>query len=347
MKLAVFYPQTQFTPWSMGQGIVDTLARLGHSVLSGKLPSVESEISEAALAELKSQVPTLEALVDVDLVLLSGPELMVPWLEVIYGKYEWKHGIKAPKVAWYQSPFFNDNVTINFDVLSYWADEHFFPAIQDAEFFDQEGMAKDRASWLPFGVDTCWFHTHGPDGNVFDMLRHVRPYALGHVGFPTQKGEAYMGALGQHEFPAVRVGQPMVVDLEGFVADATVGRVANAMRRIKVFVNFPGANFVEAKLLEAMACGALVLSPMLTSDRGTSGNQKIFENGTHWILYRSANVPHVAAMLREWSSGEKAEEREKIALAGAQEVHAKHSLDKRLEAIFAKVGLKVLAQQQP
>lgn len=336
MKIALFYPDTQFTSWSMSQGIASTLSRLGHSVVAGKLPTGDTGITDAYLEAMKASMPTLEVLAAVDLVLVSGPELIVPWLEVIYGKYEWKHSIKAPKIAWYHSPFFNDGVTINFDHLSYYADEHFFPAIQDAEFFDQEGMAKDRASWLPFGVDVDMFPCYEKRGP------HDHPIA--HVGIPGDKAQRYMEALGQHEFPPVRVGDVVVRDLEGIDAYETARRLWKNLVEIKVFLNFPGPNFVEAKLFEVMACGTFVLTPLLTSSSGISKNQALFENGIHWLCYRAANVPHVAKMLREWSSDEKAEEREKIAQSGSAEVHKNHSLEKRLETIFAKVGLREVVQ---
>jgi hypothetical protein len=58
------------------------------------------------------------------------------------------------------------------------------------------------------------------------------------------------------------------------------------------------------------------------------------------MLYAPSNVPHVAKMLRDWSSDEKAEERERIAVTGLAEVRANHSLQARLDQIFATLKLK-------
>lgn len=340
MKIALFYPGVNFTPWSMGLGLANVLRGAGHSVLIGKLPVGEDHISESGLDELKASLPTLEALGQVDLVLVSGPELIVPWLEGIYGRYEWKHSVKARKVAWYHSPFFNEQVTINFDHLEYWAEEHFFPAFQDAEFFDQEGLAKGRAHWLPFGVDTDVFESN-PLAEGKD-----KPFAIAHIGAIGDKAFQYMGALNQHEHPPVKVGRVELEDLHGFMECPTAFQLALNLRLTKVFFNFPGPQFLEAKLLEAMACGAMVLTPMLTASRGTSKNHSMFDNGTHWLSYRASAsaLGHVAKMLREWSSDEKAEEREKIAATGLAAVRANHSLEKRLEELFSKVGLKELVQ---
>lgn len=337
MKIALFYPGVNFTPWSMGLGLANALRGAGHSVLIGKLPVGEDHISESGLEELKATLPTLEALGEVDLVLVSGPELIVPWLEGMYGRYEWKHSVKARKVAWYHSPFFNEQVTINFDHLEYWAEEHFFPAFQDAELFDQEGLAKGRAHWLPFGVDT----------RMFDAGLSVdRRIALAHIGGIGDRAFQYMGALNQHEHPAVKVGKVDFQNVDGFMESETAAQTSVDLRKIRVFFNFPGPQFLEAKLLEAMACGAMVLTPMLTASRGTSKNHSMFDNGTHWLSYRASAsaLGHVAKMLREWSSDEKAEEREKIAATGLAAVRANHSLEKRLEEMFSKVGLKELVQ---
>lgn len=338
MKIAFFYPDASFAPWSMGLGLARALERAGHVVLAGKLP-VGDGVSLAAFDEMKAKLPTLEALGDTDLVLVSGPELIVPWLEAVYGKYEWKHSIKGRKLAWYQSPFFNDQVNINFDYLSYFADEHFFPAVQDVDFFDQEGLAKGRAHWLPFGVDTKMFDA----GKRLDP-RVDRRFDLVHIGSFGEKAGKYMGALSQHEHPPVRVAEVKVVDLEGFLETETAHLLALNLRAVKIFVNFPGPNYLEAKLLEAMACGAMVLTPLLTAARGTDANHSMFENGTHWLCYAAGNVPSVARLLRTWASDEKAEEREKIAVTGLAEVRMNHSIDMRLETMFARLGVKEVVQ---
>lgn len=334
MKIAVFYPDAYFAPWSMCGGLVNTLCRAGHQVLAGKLPAGDDGLNPTAFEALKLKLPTLEQLAEVDLVIVSGPELIVPWLEAVYGKYDWKFTVKAPKAAWYHSPFFNDRVTINFEHLSYWATEHFFPAWQDADHFDQEGLAKGQAHWLPFGVDA----------DVFNYSGNLPRFQLAHVGSLGDKAFRYMEALSAFEHPTVVIGQVKTETLDGFNESATAYNLAIDLRTVKIFFNFPGPQFLEAKLLEAMACGSLVMTPVLTGSRGISTNHSGFKNYEHWILYVSKNVPHTAKLLREWSSEEKAAEREKIALAGSVEVALNHSLEKRLEEMFCKIGIKELVQ---
>ena len=66
---------------------------------------------------------------------------------------------------------------------------------------------------------------------------------------------------------------------------------------------------------------------------------RLFENGKHLVYYKPANLPGLAAWLKQWTSEKFAEERCAIARAGAEEVQAHHTLEKRLAVMFETVGL--------
>jgi glycosyltransferase involved in cell wall biosynthesis len=347
MKIAVFYPDAPRTAWSATHGIESTLRRMGHQVVPGRVPVDVANPAPHVFEAIKATFPSLETLRGTDAVILSGPEHIVPWLDPIYGLYEWKT-IAAPKLAWYHESFFREDYTIDFDTLQAWSDEHFFPAIQDAEFHDQESFAKDRSHWLPLGVDTKifraipWF-----EGDlVITKYGTVRKtWDIGFIGWMYEKRARFLKALSQHNHPRVRIGGCSVTDLGGFQAEDTARRLADNYRRVGVFFNLPAlSQLLVSKVYEVMSCGTFLLTPMLSADRGISKNMDPFESGRHLVYYRSSNVPFVAQLLREWSSEEKAEEREKIAATGSAEVHKNHSLEKRLEVLLAKCGVKELVQ---
>ena len=84
--------------------------------------------------------------------LISGPEHIAPWIEHVYGMYEWKQ-LPGAKLAWLHESMNRDDFKIDFDSIKWVADQWFFPAIQDAEKHDQEMFKKDHSHYLPFGVD--------------------------------------------------------------------------------------------------------------------------------------------------------------------------------------------------
>jgi spore maturation protein CgeB len=326
MKITVFYPQSQGTAWSMQEGIARTLRFMGHEVLTGITP-VDKSATEQRLEAVRKQLPPIQEVQTCDLVIVSGPEHIGPWLQAVYGAYEWKN-LGVPKAAWLHESCHRD-YDIQFDGIKVFGDHFFFPAIQDAEFHDQEPFAAERSHWLPLGVDT----------DVFSPDRGPHDHNVGFIGLLYERRQKYLMGLARHHIPPIRVGQVMIQDINGFDALGSALRLAASYSRIKVFLNLPAmSGMLVSKVYEVMACRTFLLSPELSPEQGPD-NMRLFESGKHLIYYRPSNLPYLAQLLTEWSSPEKHDEREAIALAGMTEVREKHSLELRMQQMFAFMGL--------
>lgn len=344
MRLAVLYPRSQFAAWSMSGGIVATLRRMGHEVVPGELPGIGGEVSPQVFESIKAQLPPVETLKKCDAVLVSGPEHIAPWLDAVYGKYEWKN-LGIPKAAWWHETMQRDDYSLDWDNVSMWADENFVPAYQDADWLSQPMFGGEHVHWLPFGVDTKIFKPFTSLTPTDDQGRTEKAWPIAFVGLIYDKRGRFLQALSRHNHPPIRCGQVSINDLSGFCAEESARRLADNYRRVKVFFNLPAmSRLLVSKVYEVMACGTFLLSPQLPADHGIDKNREAFESGRHLVYYRSSNLPYVAQLLRDWSSDEKAVEREKIAATGCQEVHEKHSLQSRLETILSKIGVKEVVQ---
>ena len=343
----------------MTAGLSAALRRMGHEVTDCPLPAGD-QIHPAAFEALKAGLPEIQnagaqsrsdgtPLQDQDAILVSGPEWVGPWLDAIYGKYEWKN-LGIPRAGWYHESFFREDRVIDFDEVAWISDEHFFPACQDAEFFDQEHFAKGRAYWLPFGVDTQVFKLgdrgqgSGCSGlHESRVTNHEsRKYDIAFVGLMYEKRAKYLAALSKHNHPPIRFGNVQVQDLSGSRMRDSAELLAENYSQVKVFLNLPSlSQLLVSKVCEVMACGTFLLTPMLAPERGANKNMAPFELGKHLVYYRPAHLGGLAQALREWSSDEKSGERKAIARAGCEEVHSKHRLEQRLEMILERVGLRV------
>jgi len=350
MRIAVLYPKSQYAAWSMSNGLVTTLRRMGHEVVPGEMPGAGAEMPQRVFEGIKAQLPALDTLKKCDAILVSGPEHIAPWLDAVYTKYEWKN-IGVPKAAWWHETMHRADYTLDWDSVSMWADENFVPAYQDAEWLDQEMFGKGHVHWLPFGVDTEMFRPcrlGDREDNVIDKhgrLNYEKTWPIAFVGLVYEKRGRFLQALSQHDHPPIRIGNVSINDLSGYCSEESVRRLVENYRRVKVFFNLPAMSaLLVTKIYEVMACGTFLLTPQLSADRGISKNQEAFESGRHLVYYRSSNLPYVAQLLREWPSDEKAEERERIAAEGCREVHEKHSLEKRLTVILEKIGVRETVQ---
>lgn len=367
MKIACFYPKSQFASWSMTLGWTTTLRRMGHEVIPAELPGAGGDIPKSLFESIKAKLPTLEALKECNAILVSGPEHIAPWLDTVYGKYEWKH-LEVPKAAWLHETMQREDYSIDWDGISLWADEHFLPAYQDADWLAQPSLGGEHVHWLPFGVDTEVFqpckveavarHRHinatdleigvksgqCDDPNCF-LRKQTKAWPIAFIGLMYDKRAHFLNALGRHNHPPLRVGTVGIQDLEGYRAEESARRMASNIRQIGVFFNLPAmSSLLVSKVYEVMACGTFLLTPQLNADHGTDKNMEPFESGRHLVYYRSSNLPYVAQLLRDWSSPEKEAEREQIAAEGCREVHENHSLEKRLAVILEKIGVKETVQ---
>jgi hypothetical protein len=347
MKIAVFHSNDPSSGWNMGMGIIKTLRRMGHSVLEGPLPTAR-EASKPMIEMVKAGAPKLDALKSCDAIIVSGPEHISPWLDLVYGKYDWKH-VAVPKACWLHESCNREDYNIDFDVLKWCGDEWFFPAIQDAEFHDQEMFCAGRSHWLPFGVDTEMFQASylGTDmyGHPWPLSDIKKNFDIAFLGLMYPKRQLFLRSLSNHNHPPIRCGMCSVSDLHGYHLEESIRLLVSNTRQIKVFLNMPAlSRLLVSKIYEVMSCGTFLLTPLLAEDRGADKNMVPFESGKHLVYYSPSNVGYVAQLLRDWVSPEKDAERARIAEAGCKEVHAKHSLILRLTELMENIGVKQAVQ---
>ena len=318
----------------MGRGIVKTLERMGIDVLACPMPTTV-EASPKQLEYAKTQLPPIEEIKKCDGVIVSGPEHIGPWVEVVYERYGWKM-LDIPTAAWLHESCERDDYSIDFETIQWMGSDWFFPAIQDAEKHDQPMFASGHSHYLPFGVDTDVFtprlegFTDGPDIDV------------AFIGLIYEKRARFLNALKQHPIPPIGLKKVHIEDVYGYQHEESMRRYAEGIRCIKVFLNLPAlSRLLVTKVFEVMACGTMLMTPALPGEGGVSRNMLGFETFQHLIYYRSANLPALAKMLREYSSDEFVLKRLAIAQAGMREVHAKHRLDQRLSDILVRMGLEV------
>jgi hypothetical protein len=336
MKISVFFVENQFVSWSMSRGLVTTLKRMGHDVMPVVTPTA-GEADHISIEMVKAGLPPMEILQKQDAILISGPEYLAPWFEHVYGMLEWKQ-MGVPKAGWLHESCEREDRSIDFSALAWAADEWFFPAIQDAEFHDQEMFAKERSHWMPFGVDTTVFKPADADS----VCVGVTLFDVGFIGLMYPKRQIYAQALSKYEIPPIRIGNVRgLTDLMGYDYPGAAKLLASQYRRIKVFFNLPAmSQLLVSKVYEVMACGTFLVTPLLPTERGANNNLSLFETGKHLVYYRAGNLPAVVQALREWSSPDKDAERREIARAGCEIVHKNHSLEMRLTEILEKLRVK-------
>jgi spore maturation protein CgeB len=353
MKIAVLFPQdAPPVAWSLGRGIVHEISRMGNEVLVIPLPT-SRPINESAQEQKrfqllidakKKELPKIEVIAQCDAVIVSGPEHIGPWIEEVYEKYAWTREVKCPKAAWLHESMERDDYNIDFDAISWIADEWFFPAIQDAERYDQQMFAPGRAHWLPFGVDTTIFQPLVDAPEMIDLGRSYDEWAgktldCAFIGSLYQKRIAFLNALSRHDHPPIRLANVVGQDIHGYDAAEWTHRYVSNLREIKVLLNLPSmSKLLVPRVYEALATGTFLMSPILAPDGGVNRNMLPFEDG-ELLWYRPSNLPRIAQLLHEWSSVAKDEERRKIAAAGCAKVHKEHSLEKRLTEMLAKMKI--------
>ena len=327
MKIAVIFPGGIFSAWGVSDGIPRTFRAMGHEVL------------DFPRARYGQPELSLEALNSCNLIVLSGLEHLL--VNEIFGfldeitQYEWWNEIKVPRAAWYHESAFREDWSFgtNFDAFRRMADVHFFPAIQDAEFFDADDKAKGHSHWLPFGADT----------EVFKPADTKQDVDVGFVGTLYPKRQEYLRKLQPHcRSWGLLCGGVQVRDITGTDPEATVLRLAENYRRIKVNINLPHlSRLVVTKVYEIMGCQGFLLTPWL-GESEASPNMQQFEHMKHFCYYKVDEYRELSRAVEHYLAYP--EDRAAIAEAGMKEVHAKHRQDQRLAEMLEKMGLKEALQ---
>ena len=341
-RVAVFYPKTVRAGWSITSGLAPTLRRMGYEVTDVGTPMAPASdtVPPQLIDHLKRTFPTLEELKKHDAIIVSGPEHIAPWLDAVYESLIWKQ-LDVPKASMYhESSSRADGGEYRFDLVLWTADHHFYPAIQDAEVYDQEQFAEGRAHWEPFAVDTEMFKPDEMPENDMAPL-NLKDIPIGFIGSIYDLRASFLNALGKFEHPPIRIGQVAYQDIDGVNIQRSMEMMAGDIRRMKVFFNLPALSLLNVgKIVEIMACGTMCLTPQLPTKCGAHRNMTQFTSGEHLVYYRSGNVAQTAETLKYWTREEHAEERERIALAGMKLVHEKYAMTDQLARVLSKLGIK-------
>jgi hypothetical protein len=330
VRVSVFYPHSLYSAWSVSMGLVDELRRMGHDVSDcGIVPNPEVPLK-------RSRYPKPEELKDYDLILVSGPEHLRPYIAALYPNFA---KVKTKKIAyWHETVNRSDYGQLPYRDINAPFDAVFTPAVQDQEL----GM-----SWLPFGVDTGMFFPGAcgfclgtgsdlnNDAEEVETCKHCSGTKVTTQEPPKEYDACFIGLMYQkridflkkNQIENLKIGNVQVVDFNGFNSRLTAQLYANELFKMKVLVNLPSlCEHVVTKVTEAMAAGTAVVTPFM--EGVGRENFKMFENGKDLLYYSENPKGLIESLLND------AEFRGRLAMQGCKEVHEKHSLRKRLEVIL-------------
>lgn len=283
-------------------------------MFSGPIPP-ETQVTRARLDAIKAACPTHEQLTECDLILLCGAEYLKDWVEFLYPNFK---KVKARKAGWFhESIDYARKKGIEFRLVNQYVDECYLPNPVDAE--------KEDCFFLPIGVDSQMF---SPTWN-----NPLKPVEIGFVGLLYDKRARFLGSLLPHVGDLeIRFGN---LQLLGADTDAKLFRrqteiLARSYREMEILLNLPSlSNVLVMKVLEAMACGTLVVTPELTP----SLHERLkLADGKDLVFYAENDPKKLADILRYFCDHD--DEREKIAKQGRECVVKHHTLEARLNEII-------------
>lgn len=298
-KVAVFYPNTKTSVWSLSRGLCTTLSRMGYEVLDATA----------------NPTPAPAALENQDIIIVSGPEYQ--W-ERLLAKYPNWEQLKAKKYGWLHETVEREDYDHNpvaregklpIDSIRRLTSTLFTPAAQDEHY---------GFTYLPFGVDTTVFT---PDDKNKDVM---------FVGSLYPKRRAF---LESHPQLVVRAYK----DFMQYRSEVGFDGYVNLTRRAMAVLNLPTLSILNStRVYEALACRAFVVTPDMGVD---SRNYSMFQHEKHLMYYTDSpetcfqHVLDVHTDTEQWHRS-LSKLGERIAEAGYEEVKKNHTLEKRLETIL-------------
>jgi len=253
MKIAAFYSDSPFAGWVQCQGFAEILERMGHEVIAIPVPATY-QVTQAQVDKINKPID------DCELILVSGPEWLRPWIQRFYPQW---NTLKMPKVGWYHESFIREDFTLDYFKYQDMFDYHFFP--------DKEDAARYKGEWLPLGVDIKLFHPFTDQGLIAEKERDIAVAFIG-LMYPKraeffEQVKPHLGDIQIQMRVAERAGGGLhpgiaVFDFQGLNIRRSMELLAETYRRIKVFVTFPSmSRVVVAKVLESLACGCTLVCP--------------------------------------------------------------------------------------
>jgi hypothetical protein len=322
MRVALFTINNFLAGTAATFGYRETLERMGHEVLPARLPGNQVQVTPELLAEC----PTIEQLMECDLVLSTHHEYVQPWLEAMYPFAAWdKLMSKVPVLARFDESMDRGDLLLPHRMpdLLQWAKHYSFPAAQDADTYNGQ--------WLPFGTDTTIFKPGTP--------LPEKKYDVGFIGTMYPKRHEYLTKLIQFAGRNTKlyVGNVAVQDIAGVRSRDTALLLADNYRDIKIFFCFPPiSRLVVSKIPDIMACDTLVLYPRFPGE-AMAKNYSPFEHEKHIVYYELGFFANNGKQLQYYL--QHPEEAERIAKAGGELVRAEHTLEQMIHKMMAYAGV--------
>lgn len=370
MKIALFYIKNLLACHYALFGYRETLERMGHEVIECAFPQNAVQNWDQVAA------PTIEQLMECDVIFSTYHEYVQPWLEKKYTLYWWQQLMKkVPVLARFDESMDRGDLGLpqRVPMLLRWATHYSFPAAQDAEKYGGE--------WLPYGADTTIFNPHGYShkfekhiggdrcifcnqvlgfndnglceriigGSVADPLTRYakalneKKYDVAFIGTLYPKRHEYLMKLIQHigGNTSFYTGNVVVQDLSGIAERETTERLAMNYRQIKIFFCLPPmSRLLVEKIFDIMACDTMVMYPRFP-DADFQKNLTIFENEKHIVYYEYGFYANNGKQVKFYK--EHPEEAQRIAQAGGELVRSKYTLEQMLQAMLTQARTVVNA----
>jgi hypothetical protein len=165
------------------------------------------------------------------------------------------------------------------------------------------------------------FAEHCPDAAWFPLFTRVAPTD----DKPRDLAVSFRGGLDP------RINARRAAFIEAVKAriplDAGTGPFCDAFCRSRIVLNQALKGDVNFRVYEAMACGALVVTPRLAN-----GQPELFKSGEHLVEYEDDNPEDAARKIRHYLDRES--EAQAIAAAGRRETLEKHTEWRRAEQLI-------------
>lgn len=111
------------------------------------------------------------------------------------------------------------------------------------------------------------------------------------------------------------------------------GAYADVFGRSRIVLNQTVKGDLNARVFEAMACGAL-----LVTERTGNGLLDLFREGEHLVTYPRGDVEAIVATVERWRAAE--HQRREVAACGLAEVRARHLESHRATAVLAHAAAR-------
>jgi Glycosyl transferases group 1 len=325
VKIALFYVHNLLACHYALFGYRETLERMGHEVLDIPFPQ------NAPVNVEQVPVPTLQQLLDCDVVLSTYHEYVQPWLERKYPYEQWEALMATvPVLARFDESMDRGDLALPHRVphLKRWATHYSFPAAQDAE--------KYGGDWLPYGADTTIFNPFGKeDITITSSGSTEKLYDLAFIGTPYDKRRKYLEKLVAHvdNSYVFRIANVVVQDLSGIRERESTLLLAENYRQVKLFFCLPPmSNLLVEKIFDVMACDTMVMYPRLQGE--AEKNLIAFEDEKHILYYDIGFFSNNGKQVNYYLNHP--EEMERIARAGGERVRSKYTLEQMLQSMLTQ-----------